>query len=201
MSKSQQIAEPEAARTSQLISRRQWLQTALAASLATALASPLASAHAETAGDSAPADASPVAPAEPAVFGATLALSALGGADIELRYWRQDFQGFLLAAGPLNGKAITGGGDSPPFRITKLVDSATPGLQKIAQQGTVSKKAQLTVTRNGAPWMRADLVDVTLVATKLGGSVDEAPTETLTFAFAQANWHQNHGNHFGQYEV
>lgn len=188
MSTHQHVAEPQQESASQLISRRQWLQTALAASVAAALARPGLPAYAQAAQGGAAATAGTLAPSAPVEFGATLELSALGGKEIQLVDWRQDFQALLLAAGPAAPTSAQKQPDDQPLRITKLVDAATPGLQQMAHSGTTSNKARLTLTRDGLPWLRADLDEVIIVAMRLTSQGEAGPTETLTLAYADAKW-------------
>lgn len=185
MSTQQQSAQAHQANAGQLVSRRQWLQTVLAASVAAALVRPPSQAHAQAAKGG--AQSAVPAPA-PALFGATLTLSALGGAEIELLHWRQDFQALLVAAGPAAPTPLQTQPDLQPIRVTKLLDAATPGLQQMAHSGSASKKARLTITRDGTPWMRAELDDVTIVAFQLTSDGAAGAVETLTLAYAGAKW-------------
>ncbi len=179
------LPAPDHAAAGIQLTRRDWLKAALAAGAALASGG-LPSAFAMSGSASASGGVAPTpAPALlPSVYQASLKLQGVPGGAFAIVGWAAAMPTKLTAAEALASLASGGG----HFRVEKDIDFATAEIMERAQAGKPSKKATLHVMRDGKLWLSAKFWDVTLTGVETRGDSSGESTESLTFAYKEADW-------------
>lgn len=164
-----------------LISRRDWLRSAMMA--AAAIASAAATSRAFAAGAASAGLADAAAGAVAPTFLATLALQGVPGGPFPLLGWHE---AMLPHAAALDADALW----QPPLTIRKALDPASAALNERAHSGAISTKGHLTIWRDSKPWLRAELEGVQVARTSLEVLADGEPVHEVTLRFVASDWHE-----------